>query len=326
MIHLANLSNSCLKAVVPWPGNSTNGTPKGLNCVLLLSFVSSLFLLPEGWSYLEYTMGRGKKKRKRIPSTSSATSSAEREICVSCKEIVEDDAVECHWCAKWQHIKCANVSKSQYDMLNTCPDQIVFFCCVCIVKLPTVLEKFNGSKDTQSTVDEQIKVLQTQLTDLAAKMNNQIDFCFQQLEKKITTNLPSSNSVTQSLPSACEPDRTVTVMSASQVINEYRDRESRKLNIILHNVPESESTESTTRITHDTHAVADIADKIGIGSVDVSSTVRLGKIIEGRSRLLKVHLCNLQYKRLLLSNAKKLKGLSGVHQKIYITPDKRETG
>ena len=70
-----------------------------------------------------------------------------------------------------------------------------------------------------------------------------------------------------------------------------------------------------------TPAVADIADKIGIGSVDVPSTVRLGKIIEGRSQLLKVHLCNLQHKSLLLSNAKTLKGLSGVHQKIYITPD-----
>ena len=75
-------------------------------------------------------------------------------------------------------------------------------------------------------------------------MNDQIDSRFQQLEKKITTNLPSSNSVTQSLPSAHEPDRTVTAISASQVINEYRDRESRKLNIILYNVPESESTES----------------------------------------------------------------------------------
>ena len=49
--------------------------------------------------------------------------------------------------------------------------------------------------------------------------------------------------------------------------------------------------------------------------------MRLGKIIEGRSRLLKVHLCNLQHKHLLLSNAKKLKGLSGVNKKIYITPD-----
>jgi len=36
---------------------------------------------------------------------------------------------------------------------------------------------------------------------------------------------------------------------------------------------------------------------------------------------LKVQLHNLQHKRLLLSNAKKLRGLSGNFQKIYITPD-----
>ena len=49
--------------------------------------------------------------------------------------------------------------------------------------------------------------------------------------------------------------------------------------------------------------------------------MRLGKKTEGKSRLLKVHLRNLQHKRLLLSNAKKLKGLSGDFQKVYITPD-----
>ena len=36
---------------------------------------------------------------------------------------------------------------------------------------------------------------------------------------------------------------------------------------------------------------------------------------------MKVQLHNLQHKRLLLSNAKKLRGLSGNFQKIYITPD-----
>ena len=100
-----------------------------------------------------------------------------------------------------------------HALFSQAQSQIVFFCCVCIVKLPTVLEKFNGSKDTQSTVDEQIKVLQTQLTDLAAKINDQIDSRFQQLERKITTNLPSSNSVTQSLPSAHEPDRNLSFTS-----------------------------------------------------------------------------------------------------------------
>ena len=36
---------------------------------------------------------------------------------------------------------------------------------------------------------------------------------------------------------------------------------------------------------------------------------------------MKVHLCNVQHKRLVLSNTKKLKGLSENFQKIYITPD-----
>jgi len=52
--------------------------------------------------------------------------------------------------------------------------------------------------------------------------------------------------------------------------------------------------------------------------------MRLGGKIEGRSRLLKVHLRNLQHKRLLLSNAKKLKGLSGDLQKVHFTPGKTD--
>ena len=76
------------------------------------------------------------------------------------------------------------------------------------------------------------------------------------------------------MPSNRDSSGTVTAVSASQVIKEYKDRESRKLNVILHNVPESDSTETSTRITHDTNIVADIADKIGIGLVDVSTTVR----------------------------------------------------
>lgn len=68
------------------------------------------------------------KKRSRIQSTSSL----EGEICVTCNKVAEDEAVECQWCAKWQHIKCANLSKSEYDLLSNCSDQIVFFCSVCI--------------------------------------------------------------------------------------------------------------------------------------------------------------------------------------------------
>ena len=56
---------------------------------------------------------------------------------------------------------------------------------------------------------------------------------------------------------------------ATQVIDEYRDRENRKLNIIVHKVPESVATESAARIAHDTKYVTDIANIIDAGPVHV---------------------------------------------------------
>jgi len=149
-----------------------------------------------------------------------------------------------------------------------------------------------NEENNQCPVGKQIETLQLQISDQTEQFENKIN----------------SNFRPQSLPSTCESNGTVAAVLASQIIKEYRDRESRKLNVILHNVPESDSAEASTRITHDTNIVADIADKIGIGPVDVSTVVHLGEKLQGRSRLLKVHLCNLQHKHLLLSNAKKLSG------------------
>ena len=127
-----------------------------------------------------------------------------------------------------------------------CSDQTVYFCSVCISKLPKTLEKFTDSEDTQCFVGKQIETLQSQRSDLVAY--------FQQFGNKF-----NSNSGSQSLPSTYESIGTITAVSALQVIKEYRDRESHKLNVILHNVPESDSTETFACISHDTKIVADIA-------------------------------------------------------------------
>ena len=149
-------------------------TLKGLNCVLLLSSVSSAFIVGGG-ALLE--INNGQKKAQCVHKLSG------NKLCMSCKEIAEDESVECHWCSKW-----------------------------------------------------------------------------------VTVLTHESNG-------------TITAVSALQVIKEYRDRESHKLNVILHNIPESDSTETSAHISHDTKIVAGIADKIGIGSVDASTTMRLGEKI-----------------------------------------------
>ena len=88
-------------------------------------------------------------------------------------------------------------------------------------------------------MDKQIEALQSQLTDLVAKMNDQatkvheqINSHFLQLENKVSAKFLNSNSVTQSLPTTHEPCGSVTAISPSQIIKEYKDRESRKFNML----------------------------------------------------------------------------------------------
>ena len=81
-------------------------------------------------------------------------------------------------------------------------------------------------------------------------------------------------------------------------IDEYRDRENRKLNIIVHNVPESVATESAARIAHDnTNYVTDIANIIDVEILNITS---LDKKLDDKPRILKVQLSNLQQKHSIL--------------------------
>ena len=83
-------------------------------------------------------------------------------------------------------------------------------------------------------------------------------------------------------------------------IDEYRDRENHKLNIIVHNVPESVATESAARIAHDTNYITDIANIIDAWPVEILNITSLGKKLDDKPRLLKVQLSNLQQKRRIL--------------------------
>ena len=69
-----------------------------------------------------------------------------------------------------------------------------------------------------------------------------------------------------------------------------------------------------------------IAREIGIEKVDIHNVIRFGQISGSRERLLKVEVTNINSKRLLLFNAKKLYlASSELIRKIYISPVPQET-
>lgn len=113
-------------------------------------------------------------------------------------------------------------------------------------------------------------------------------------------------------------------------MTEEKDKQKRKLNLIIHNLPESASDDSQQRKHDDEHGVADIFKNVLQVTPNISNVVRLGKRGnkkgengEDKVRLLKVTVETEKEKGNILRNAVKLRNdrLPDYQRKIFITPD-----
>jgi len=66
-----------------------------------------------------------KKSSKKIKQVQDKHS-ANPEPCVTCDKEVEDNAIMCQWCSKWEHRVCAGISVNKYNMLSTSSNKIMF--------------------------------------------------------------------------------------------------------------------------------------------------------------------------------------------------------
>ena len=109
---------------------------------------------------------------------------------------------------------------------------------------------------------------------------------------------------------------------ALKIVDEYRNQERHKLNLIFHKIPESHSKDVTQHWEHDKKFLSNIVKEIDIDDPDIVAAMELGQFNESRIRLLKIEVRNLPLKRSILLNAKKLRNTNSEHlHKIYITPD-----
>ncbi|KAK2144592.1 hypothetical protein LSH36_745g02063 [Paralvinella palmiformis] len=95
-------------------------------------------------------------------------------------------------------------------------------------------------------------------------------------------------------------------------ISAYREREARKINVIIH-MPESKKE------TDDEEYVLGLAKQIHADNIEIKNIIRLGKKTDD-PRPTKVILQTLTQKRTLLQNAKTLKE-SEKDNLVYIIPD-----
>ena len=195
--------------------------------------------------------------------------------------------LNCSICNFWFCLECSHVSNKVYDVLKSEPNvkNLPFNCDGCTRVLPKITELAKALHLQQLKIES----CEKKYEDLKNTLQSVVE---EQVEKAIT---------------------------------EYREREERKLNIIIHNVPEPRA-ESTDKKGDDEISLKEIlltTKCVGLKNFDF---VRLGRPSDGRDRLIKVTLGSVSDKHRVLGGTRYLRAKIGqvyAHRwsKIFITPD-----
>ena len=213
--------------------------------------------------------------------------------CSICKEGVHQrDLLRCEGCSFQAHYKCLKMSEETFRVFV---DNGIYFCEMeCRRKARSMYEVVNTLVHSQDKLEESVEEIVKDLRKEASRID--------ELESKL---LVFENQIK---------------IEIGEFYKEKQDKDSRKLNIIVHGLKESEKKEAVDRKQDDIILLNEVFEEIGVKSVNVKSAIRLGKVDNKKHRLLKVVLDVKKDKHDILSNASKLRN-NDRFSKVYISPD-----
>lgn len=170
--------------------------------------------------------------------------------------------------------------------------------------------------DLTSKVDAIAKEVSTSSTTLGLLKDQLVN-----LEAPATAMSIDDNTITTDPPSPLA-NNSVSSITVS-VVDEQREREKRKLNLIFHNVAESTKPDGIARKDDDINFIKVLLHEYISIDPTISNAIRIGKKSSDKTRLLKVSVSSTQEKSSILSKCYKLRNSDNPSsiQKIFATPD-----
>jgi hypothetical protein len=244
---------------------------------------------------------RGEEGRRVSPTRSQKIASC---ICSVCDEVVEEncDCVECGLCKEWCHKACAKLTEEHFRLLQRSGDDVWWVCARC------------RRSDSPSTSER---------SRMEAKMDTM-------LEMMTALSLRVLKMEGERKESRVEERIEETVeKKVSEYMEEAKEREKRKLNVIVVNVPECESENAEERQKHDLEALSEMIAKVAdVTKEDLGNPVRLGARVIGKKskpRMMKVTIKSEEAKKKLMTNAHKLNvGVKEPSKRVYFNHDRTE--
>ena len=243
--------------------------------------------------------------------------------CDNCKSVgMSDHLIQCECCDRWLCCTCQNIPNAMAKSILRWK-QLHWFCLDCedaatkAVKAPSRNKIISDvAVETASLI---ISIVQAEMSKETYKMTTSYAKVVKDMSTISNPAFKQSNATTPS--SDKDAGNLAKPQQVVESIDEYLDREKRRMNLIIHNLPESTAPSPTEKSQQDQEKFSRILkDEFHLSGVAVEKCVRLGKPTNNRPRLLLVALHDFQQKRDILRNAKQLQN-SNEWGNIYISPD-----
>ena len=209
----------------------------------------------------------------------------------------EDDSIECFLCKNWAHKECCGLDEDIFLSLSNPKQQnLQWICKPCLDKSSEPQSRFDNMMDKLLDLIPLIHSLSSRLENIEKGLMGE------KLEEKI---------------------EEVVDRKLAEIMEEQREVEKRKKNLIIVNLKESTQTEFEERKKEDLAAAKILLGKlVTLESDDLVEPVRLGKVGGNRPRMLRVTVKSEEKKKEIIRKAPELnKGVTINDKRIYVNSD-----
>ncbi len=221
------------------------------------------------------------------------------DLCPDCQNHVkdEDKGINCDQCKQWWHARCAKVTNKEYEVLGK-SSNFRWYCKECSCKERDVEKQPN-------------QIMSQQLTNMMQMMTSILE----RLDK-----IERNHSMDKEIEDLVEA-------KVQETVAEMQEKEKRKLNLVIFNLPESQGVSKEEVKENDTKSIQNIVNSIlpetEAKEIKIKDPVRLGPANLGKKpRILKFSVNSEEAKNSIIKNAVKVnKKETANKDKVYINPD-----
>lgn len=237
------------------------------------------------------------------------------EACGRCSEKIQkkDDAIECETCKQPFHITCENVTKTQYkqhlaNKRGKNAGLFHFSCATCSRVTVNMMRQMAFLTAQLHDMGKKVDHMESRKADKKElkKLDEEMKAGVAKVKEEVT-QMKDDVTIVKEKVKLMEGREGTSEGSTRDIIKEIQDREERRNNVVIFNLPESRSHDPEERVRFDKEEIREIGKicQVNIKKDEMTKVIRMGK--NGKdTRPLLLKFTSEEKKRLLLKNAEKL--------------------